>query len=71
MANNGNDTNASQFYITMKPNSWMDGRYVAFGRVIEGLSVVRSIHGLAVHPDQRPKVEVVITDCGEVQLNQF
>eukprot|EP00906_Rhabdomonas_costata_P004734 RCo007025 len=71
MANNGNDTNASQFYITVKPNSWMDGRYVAFGRVIEGLSVVRSIHGLAVHPDQRPKVEVLVTDCGEVPLNQF
>ena len=71
MANNGNDTNASQFYITVKPNSWMDGRYVAFGRVIEGLSVVRSIHELAVHPDQRPTVEVLITDCGELPLNEF
>jgi cyclophilin family peptidyl-prolyl cis-trans isomerase len=71
MANNGKDTNASQFYITVKRNSWMDGIYVAFGRVIEGISVIRRIHNLPTHPDQRPKINVLITDCGEIRLNQF
>lgn len=31
MANKGRNTNASQFYITLKPCPWMDGQYVAFG----------------------------------------
>jgi peptidylprolyl isomerase len=71
MANNGKDSNASQFYVTVAQNSWMDGKYVAFGRVVEGLSIIHRIHSLATHPDQRPMSEVVITDCGQIPLNRF
>ena len=38
MANKGRNTNASQFYITLKPAPWMDGKYVAFGYVHRGTS---------------------------------
>jgi cyclophilin family peptidyl-prolyl cis-trans isomerase len=40
-----NDPNSasSQFYITLSPTPFLDGNYAVFGRVTEGLDVVRSI----------------------------
>lgn len=69
MANNGKNTNASQFYITAARNSWMDGKYVAFGRVIEGISVVHQIHNSDTKPNQMPIIPIVVADCGEFDLN--
>lgn len=37
MANQGRNTNNSQFYITLKPCPWMDKKYVAFGYVYFGI----------------------------------
>ncbi|MFQ5599359.1 MAG: HEAT repeat domain-containing protein [Candidatus Krumholzibacteriia bacterium] len=43
MAHAGKDTGGSQFFITHLPVPRLDGRYTAFGRVVQGMNVVDRI----------------------------
>jgi len=65
-ANGGKDENGCQFFITCEACPWLDGKHVVFGRVIEGMLVVRKIENVAVGPDNRPKHDCVVVECGEL-----
>ncbi|CAK8671560.1 putative inactive peptidyl-prolyl cis-trans isomerase-like 6 [Clavelina lepadiformis] len=64
MANKGRHTNASQFYVTLQPTSWMDCQYVAFGTLIEGNEVLKHLENLPTF-NERPKLNCRISSCGK------
>ncbi|XP_075881668.1 peptidyl-prolyl cis-trans isomerase A [Nelusetta ayraudi] len=65
MANAGPGTNGSQFFICTEKTAWLDGKHVVFGKVVEGLDVVRKMEGLGSQSGKTSK-KVAIADCGQL-----
>ncbi|KAG7357470.1 peptidyl-prolyl cis-trans isomerase [Nitzschia inconspicua] len=66
MANAGPNTNGSQFFLCTAETPWLDGKHVVFGKVVEGMGVVRAIEQVG-SDSGRTRVEVKIADSGQLR----
>ncbi|KAH3761961.1 cyclophilin B [Pelomyxa schiedti] len=69
MANSGPNSNGSQFFITTVVTSWLDGKHVVFGEVLEGMDIVNKIEALGSQSGKTTKV-LTITNSGEIPSPQ-
>jgi len=60
MANAGPGTNGSQFFITVAPTPWLNGKHTIFGEVIDGANVVDLISRVKTGSQDRPAEDVTI-----------
>ena len=65
MANNGRNSNGGQFFITLRAAPWLNGKNVAFGKVVEGLDLLDKMEKAGTSSGCIRKV-VRIINCGEI-----
>ncbi len=66
MANAGPNTNGSQFFLCTADTPWLDGHHVVFGKVVDGMDVVKKTEALGSQ-SARPGAKIVVADCGELK----
>lgn len=65
MANAGANTNGSQFFLTTVKTSWLDGKHVVFGSVVEGMDIVKKMESFGSQSGKTSK-RLTIADCGQL-----
>jgi len=68
MANSGPNTNGSQFFICTEKTSWLDGKHVVFGKVVDGYGVVQEMEKVGSNSGTT-KETVIVEDCGQIIEN--
>ena len=66
MANSGPDANGSQFFITTEVADFLDGKHVVFGKVSDGIEVLRKMEAAGTKKTGAVTSPVEIADCGEI-----
>ncbi|KAK1681981.1 hypothetical protein QYE76_042829 [Lolium multiflorum] len=64
MANSGENSNGSQFFITLKATPHLDGKHVVFGKVLDGKALLKKLEAVG-SGSGKPTSPVKIVDCGE------
>ncbi|DBA79772.1 TPA: hypothetical protein ACH3X1_008436 [Trebouxia sp. C0004] len=70
MANAGPNTNGSQFFITTVITSWLNGKHTVFGKVLDGMDLVKKIEGEG-SGSGKPKKQVTIAKSGELSKKSW
>ena len=70
MANYGPNTNGSQFFITFAKTPWLDGRHTVFGKVLEGLELLKRVESLETKRRDVPVEEVLVVDAGSLPVEK-
>jgi len=65
MANAGPGTNGSQFFLCTVKTSWLDGKHVVFGSVVEGMDVVKMVEKVGSSSGKTSK-KVEIANSGQL-----
>merc|ERR1712119_104100 len=64
MANAGPNTNGSQFFLCTAKTSHLDGKHVVFGKVVEGMDIVKKVEAVGSSGGKASK-KIIIADCGQ------
>lgn len=67
MANAGPNTNGSQFFVTLAPTPWLDGKHTIFGRVSDGLSIIQRMGSVPVGAGDRPMSNITVFKAYPIQ----
>lgn len=70
MANSGPNTNGSQFFVTLAPTPWLDGKHTIFGRVKSGIRVLQRMGLVKTDKEDRPVEDLRIVKAYAVDSNQ-
>lgn len=58
MANSGANTNGSQFFFTLAPTQWLDGKHTIFGRICAGIGVLKRMGMVETDSNDRPVEDI-------------